>query len=138
MQGWGNFVNTCVILIFLSAFDQTSTNTKKLDPFKLDLTWRLSFVVGLVPITFMLVYRLFFLRESNVFIRHEKDSSVRPGPPGPPCRLDSVKRYWCLPVVPQSAFRGSLSLCFVPPRVFLLYWNQFFALSPQQAFTLFP
>jgi hypothetical protein len=77
-QGWGNFVNTCVLLIFLTAFGLTGVDTKNLDPRKLDLTWRLSFVVGLVPVTFMLIYRLFFLRESKVFIKHHKDSKVCP------------------------------------------------------------
>eukprot|EP00884_Botryococcus_braunii_P017220 jgi/Botrbrau1/4181/Bobra.0192s0041.1 len=76
MQGWGNFVNTCVILIFLTAFGQTAVRTDKLDKKLLDLTWRLSFVVGLVPVVFMLIYRVFFLRESKVFLKHEKDSSV--------------------------------------------------------------
>jgi hypothetical protein len=75
-QGWGNFVNTCVILIFLTAFGQTAVDNKELDKRLLDLTWRLSFVVGLVPVTFMLVYRLFFLRESKVFIKQHKDSEV--------------------------------------------------------------
>lgn len=78
MQGWGNFVNTCVILVLLTAFGQTAADSKLLSKDLLDLTWRLSFVVGLVPITFMLVYRLFFLQESKVFIKHHKDSTVRP------------------------------------------------------------
>eukprot|EP00884_Botryococcus_braunii_P017221 jgi/Botrbrau1/4182/Bobra.0192s0042.1 len=76
MQGWGNFVNTCVILIFLTVFGQTAVETRKLDKKLLDLTWRLSFVVGLVPVVFMLMYRLFFLKESKVFMKHQKDSSV--------------------------------------------------------------
>ncbi len=42
---------------------------------RLNLVWRLSYGIGLIPIFFMLLWRLFRLKESKVWIR--KRSSLK-------------------------------------------------------------
>ena len=86
MQGWGNLVNTIVILSLLSMFGQTGSPTayggttakaggKYYDPLALSAVWRLSYFIGLLPIIFMLFWRIFMLRESAVFVA--KRASLR-------------------------------------------------------------
>ena len=50
MQGWGNLVNTLVLVILMAAFGQTSStyNTTSLK-----WVWRLSYGIGLIPLVFM-------------------------------------------------------------------------------------
>ena len=78
MQGWGNLVNTAILCILLAIFGQTGS---KYNHFALDAVWRISFGLGLIPVTGMLVYRLFFLQESKVWVRQNKPASVRSLPP---------------------------------------------------------
>ena len=73
-QGWGNFINTAVICILLAIFGQTG---KHYNNRSLEAVWRLSFGLGLIPVTAMLIYRLFFLQESKVWIRKHKGAEVR-------------------------------------------------------------
>ena len=86
MQGWGNVINTCVILALLAMFGQTgSPNSyggttakfggKYYDPMALSAVWRLSYFIGLLPIFFMLFWRIYILKESAVFVA--KRASLR-------------------------------------------------------------
>jgi hypothetical protein len=67
-------VNTAILCLLLAAFGQTGT---KYNHHALDAVWRISFGVGLVPVTAMLIYRLFFLQESKVWKRQNKPAKVR-------------------------------------------------------------
>lgn len=73
-QGWGNLVNTAVLCILMAAFGQTGSTYNHSS---LDAVWRISFGVGLVPVTGMLIYRLFFLQESKVWKKQNKPTQVR-------------------------------------------------------------
>lgn len=73
LQGWGNLVNTAILCILLAIFGQTGSHYNH---FALDAVWRISFGLGLIPVTGMLVYRLFFLQESKVWKRQHKPASV--------------------------------------------------------------
>lgn len=64
MQGWGNLVNTMVIAILMAIFGQTQypyNNTS------LEIVWRLSYALGLIPLCFILYWRIFRLKESAVW-----------------------------------------------------------------------
>lgn len=65
MQGWGNWFNTMILVVLLAAFGETKApyNTKQLGD-----VWRISYGIGLIPIIIMLVWRVFFLRESAVWV----------------------------------------------------------------------
>ena len=76
-QGWGNLVNTAVLCILLVIFGQTTSNYNN---HSLDAVWRISFGLGLIPITGMLLYRLFFLQESKVWKKQHKPAQVRLDP----------------------------------------------------------
>ena len=78
LQGWGNLVNTAILCILLAIFGQTGG---KYNHHSLDAVWRISFGLGLIPVTGMLVYRLFFLQESKVWVKHNKPASVSPFSP---------------------------------------------------------
>jgi len=67
-------VNTAILCILLAIFGQTGS---KYNHHALDAVWRISFGLGLIPVTAMLIYRLFFLQESKVWVRHSKPASVR-------------------------------------------------------------
>lgn len=77
LQGWGNLVNTAVLCALLAIFHQTGN---KYNHHALDAVWRISFGLGLIPVTGMLIYRLFFLQESKVWKRQNKPMSVGPSP----------------------------------------------------------
>ena len=77
LQGWGNLVNTAVLCALLAIFHQTGN---KYNHHALDAVWRISFGLGLIPVTAMLIYRLFFLQESKVWKRQNKPMSVGPFP----------------------------------------------------------
>lgn len=63
-QGWGNILNLAVLLFFLGVQGQTGP----LYSFTaLSVTWRMQYALGLLPIIFMLVYRIFYLKESTVW-----------------------------------------------------------------------
>ena len=62
-------VNTAVLCALLAIFGQTGS---KYNHHALDAVWRISFGLGLIPVTAMLVYRLFFLQESKVWVKPEQ------------------------------------------------------------------
>ncbi len=64
MQGVGNWVNTAIILICLAAWNLYS---KPYNPNHLQAVWRLSTGLGLLPVIFMLFWRIFKLKESSIW-----------------------------------------------------------------------
>ncbi len=56
--------------------------------------WRLSFGLGLIPVTGMLIYRLFFLQESKVWIRKKHGPDVS-APPIKPANRVCIVPAWC-------------------------------------------
>lgn len=81
LQGWGNILNLAVLLFFLGVQGQTGPQYS----FRaLSITWRMQYALGLLPIIFMLVYRIFYLKESSVW---------QVSPPLP--ALDSPSYMWC-------------------------------------------
>ncbi|GIL71055.1 hypothetical protein Vretifemale_1695 [Volvox reticuliferus] len=64
MQGWGNLVNTAVIIAIMAGFQQYGP---KYDSYALEVSWRLSYAIGLIPLISILLYRIFRLRESAVW-----------------------------------------------------------------------
>ncbi|KXZ43854.1 hypothetical protein GPECTOR_79g133 [Gonium pectorale] len=64
MQGWGNLVNTAVIIAIMAGFHQYSA---PYDNHALEVTWRLSYAIGLIPLIGIMLYRIFRLRESAVW-----------------------------------------------------------------------
>ncbi|KAG2491417.1 hypothetical protein HYH03_010206 [Edaphochlamys debaryana] len=64
MQGLGNLVNTAVIIALMAVFGLYGPTY---DRKSLELTWRLSYAIGLVPLIGILLYRIFHLRESAVW-----------------------------------------------------------------------
>jgi hypothetical protein len=70
--------------------------------------WRLSFGLGLIPVTGMLIYRLFFLQESKVWIRKKHGPDVS-APLINPAEYACIGRAWCwqrafLPSFPRIRF----------------------------------
>ncbi len=64
VQGWGNILNLAVLLFFLGVQGQTGPQYS----FQaLSITWRMQYALGLLPIIFMLFYRIFYLKESTVW-----------------------------------------------------------------------
>jgi MFS family permease len=53
MQGWGNLINTMVLVILMAAAGQYNP---PYNPGRLDWVWRVSYGIGLIPITFMLFW----------------------------------------------------------------------------------
>ena len=105
-QGWGNLVNTAVLCILLTAFGQTGTSYNRRS---LDAVWRISFGVGLVPVTGMLIYRLLFLQESKVWVRQKKSSAVRGASLLFPLSLPSVRLAYTADVnSPRSELSSAL------------------------------
>ncbi|GLI58503.1 hypothetical protein VaNZ11_000236 [Volvox africanus] len=64
MQGWGNLVNTAVIIAIMAGFHQYGP---KYDNHALEVSWRLSYAIGLIPLIGILLYRIFRLNESAVW-----------------------------------------------------------------------
>lgn len=65
MQGWGNWFNTMVLVVLLACFHE---NKAPYQTSHLNDVWRISYAIGLVPIITMLMWRIFFLRESAVWV----------------------------------------------------------------------
>ena len=64
MQGWGNILNLAVLLFFLAVQGQTGPDYS----FRaLSVTWRMQYALGLLPIMYMLAYRIFYLKESAIW-----------------------------------------------------------------------
>nr|BAU71128.1 proton/phosphate symporter [Parachlorella kessleri] len=68
-QGWGNLVNTLVILILLAAQGATSA----VDSTQAEITWRVQFGVGAAICLGVAVYRWLRLRESAVWTAERQD-----------------------------------------------------------------
>lgn len=64
MQGWGNLFNTLIILSIMAGFNQYGA---PYDDYALEVTWRLSYALGLLPLGFILYWRIFQLSESAVW-----------------------------------------------------------------------
>lgn len=64
MQGWGNILNLAVLLFFLAVQGQTGPDYSFT---ALSVTWRMQYALGLLPIMYMLTYRIFYLKESSVW-----------------------------------------------------------------------
>jgi hypothetical protein len=64
LQGWGNILNLSVLLFFLAVQGQTGPDYSFT---ALSVTWRMQYALGLLPIMYMLTYRIFYLRESSVW-----------------------------------------------------------------------
>ena len=63
-QGWGNILNLAVLLFFLAVQGQTGPDYS----FRaLSVTWRMQYALGLLPIMYMLAYRIFYLKESAIW-----------------------------------------------------------------------
>jgi len=69
MQGVGNFVNTGILLILLCVFNVTTVAEQKAKPNSLGGVWRTAFGLGLIPIVFMIFYRVVYLKESKMWSR---------------------------------------------------------------------
>ncbi|KAL4429622.1 hypothetical protein ABPG77_008671 [Micractinium sp. CCAP 211/92] len=67
-QGWGNFVNTLVILLLLAMQGATGDLTSR----QAELTWRLQFGVGAVICACVTAYRWLYLEESEVWQAEHK------------------------------------------------------------------
>lgn len=91
MQGWGNLFNTMVLIILMAAFDQYGPDYSD---HRLNLVWRLSYGIGLIPIFFMLLWRIFKLQESKVWIR--KRSSLKMMESGSSLKRNMLllRHYW--------------------------------------------
>ncbi|KAK2078160.1 hypothetical protein QBZ16_004028 [Prototheca wickerhamii] len=70
MQGWGNLFNTWIILAILAGFGQ---HEPPYSDYALEVTWRLSYALGLLPLLFIWYWRVFQLRESAVW-RKKRES----------------------------------------------------------------
>lgn len=94
-QGWGNFVNTLVIIILLAIQGATTTVSAS----QATLTWRLQFVIGTVIVAAVTLYRWMYLEESKVWAAERKLADrklVEGGEAGKNWRFYHVilKRYW--------------------------------------------
>ncbi|KAG2451250.1 hypothetical protein HYH02_003857 [Chlamydomonas schloesseri] len=66
MQGWGNLVNTAVIIAIMAGYHQYHAPYSN---HALEVTWRLSYAIGLIPLIGILLYRFISLRESAVWTK---------------------------------------------------------------------
>eukprot|EP00243_Klebsormidium_subtile_P012450 TRINITY_DN7622_c0_g1_i1.p1 TRINITY_DN7622_c0_g1~~TRINITY_DN7622_c0_g1_i1.p1 ORF type:complete len:553 (+),score=105.97 TRINITY_DN7622_c0_g1_i1:708-2366(+) len=76
MQGLGNLFNTVFLLIILASTHQNGPFDY--DSSKLDLVWRLSFGLGLIPIVFLLLWRMFHLRQPIATTTAERGAASGP------------------------------------------------------------
>ncbi|KAL4516108.1 hypothetical protein Ndes2526B_g00816 [Nannochloris sp. 'desiccata'] len=95
-QGWGNFINTLVIIILMAILGATGTEISSEDA---GLTWRLQFIIGTVIVAAVSAYRFLFLEESKVWEAERKTADKEleiEGEADHKSKLYSVifKRYW--------------------------------------------
>ena len=89
MQGWGNLVNTAVIAILMACFGQFGY---PYDDKSLEIIWRLSYAIGLIPLLFILCWRIFVLKESSVWTgKREALKSL-----GKRSSKETRRMYWLL------------------------------------------
>ncbi|DBA96631.1 TPA: hypothetical protein ACH3X1_015490 [Trebouxia sp. C0004] len=88
MQGVGNFTNTAVLCILLTIYSSTEANkrTHKYTGWRLGGVWRTAYGIGMIPILYMLYYRIFRLRESAVWKKRKSGESRNMGL--------LMKHYW--------------------------------------------
>jgi hypothetical protein len=90
-QGWGNILNLAVLLFFLAVQGQTGPDYSFT---ALSVTWRMQYALGLLPIMYMLTYRIFYLKESSVW-QVRKHASCKPiSYTAPPVCHCSGKQQW--------------------------------------------
>ncbi|KAK9805181.1 hypothetical protein WJX72_004006 [[Myrmecia] bisecta] len=71
MQGWGAVVSTLVLILFLLAVDSSANPNY-------DVAWRLTYVVGLLPLAYLIYFRLRHLTESKMWKKsHGKNFDAR-------------------------------------------------------------
>ena len=97
VQGWGNILNLSVLLFFLAVQGQTGPDYS----FRaLSVTWRMQYALGLLPIMYMLAYRIFCLKESTLWqVLHWAD-----------CALDESDTRDFLPVMSRLRYCSSEGL----------------------------
>jgi len=71
MQGWGNFINTLVILILLAATSCTGDD-KQCSDSSLIITWRGQYGIGAAFIFFLMLGRFLYLKESNLWLKSKQ------------------------------------------------------------------
>ncbi|KAL3156851.1 hypothetical protein ABBQ38_001120 [Trebouxia sp. C0009 RCD-2024] len=81
MQGLGNFTNCAVLCILLAVFSSTQPDKKthKYTAWRLGGVWRTAYGIGMIPILYMLYYRIFRLRESAVWKKRKTGESRNMG-----------------------------------------------------------
>ncbi|KAL4458363.1 hypothetical protein ABPG75_013228 [Micractinium tetrahymenae] len=92
-QGWGNFVNTLVILLLLAMQGATGDLTSG----QAELTWRLQFGVGALICVCVTAYRWLYLEESEVWQAEHKglqDELVAEHDEAAMCGRRSWREYW--------------------------------------------
>ena len=62
LQGWGNFINVGVLLILLCICDVQSSSKQNSHPNRLGTVWRLAFGLGIIPVVFIILYRIIVLK----------------------------------------------------------------------------
>ncbi|GAB4816605.1 hypothetical protein N2152v2_003651 [Parachlorella kessleri] len=68
-QGWGNFANTLVIIILLAMQGATGLVSQH----QAEVTWRVQFAVGTFICLVVMIYRWFYLEESEVWKAEKAD-----------------------------------------------------------------
>jgi MFS family permease len=75
MQGWGNLMNTLVLAILLAVTGQVNGSTVGQNGLEfniLAIVWRLVYFIGAIPLIFIVGWRIFVLKESDVWIGKRK------------------------------------------------------------------
>ena len=86
-QGLGSLINTLILLGLIVVLGQVDTTY---DPYLLDIVWRSSYGIGTLLLLMLLIWRVLFLEESEVWGRNhsqpanagEKEQCGKPGPCG--------------------------------------------------------
>lgn len=82
MQGWGNFVNTAIILIIVVAngssvcvpgVSSSLINETTCSNNQLDMVWRVSYGIGIIVVLAVATYRFVFMKESKVWEKRQKE-----------------------------------------------------------------
>ena len=80
MQGFGNFMNTVVIVVLIAATGQgecVPNLPETCDPDSLNVVWRVQYAVGAFFIILLYIGRLLYLRESRVFEKAQRMARKR-------------------------------------------------------------
>ena len=123
LQGWGNFVNTLMLLIMVYAtsvgncvpnYDNAIQNTSTCSDYNLSFSWRASYFVGMLFILGMLVFRFGYLHESEIWKERQdkmnhSDAKVREKE----TRSKQMRMLFCDPSYVFRLLGCSLSWAFV-------------------------